>query len=869
MGGKVMKTRILLFAIAAVSLLTVFSCSENIESEVTPIDQTNPVKTYTMTVVAGKGEIATKALNLTDGTLNATWAEGEKVTVYNKTKGADLEGYLTPQTVGGASTTLSGQVTGTIEANDELTLKFLDANYENQLGTIAYIAANCDYATAEVKVKSIADGNITTTAAASFTNQQAIVEFTLKESDGTAITSGVTSLTVIAGETTINVTPSSATNVLYVAIPAISNGAISLKAVDPNGAPRSYDKTGANFENGKYYKVGVKMDCIVINDTELFAANTSKVPKIILGADITIQSHNYVDVKASPTIELNGHYIAGYSNGASTNRIFYVDNGKSLTLNGPGTLKDCNQGNGGAIYNHGGTLVIDDVTFTGCSADGLGGAIYNSGTLSLNDVTFTGNSATNKGGAIYNSGTLNMKGTIVATDNTGGNVYLETGTVINVTGAFTEGTSIGVTVPGSGEGIFTSGYATYNPSTDPATFFIPDIIAQVTLEQGEANLVALDPAIYALNVPYLNQWEGTATSATRNYCIKMSSITDNNPTLTSGWYVVDQANLTFNTRITISGTVNIILADNTYLDAKNSVYVPITATLHVWSQSTKADESDGLLMGTLSAASSTKNYAAIGGKEVGNAGYLHFHGGYVLAGSMGSNATNPENSAGIFGRPVIGAGNYGTYIYGGVVSAFGGDYAAGIGGQNFGICGGIKITGGTVFAHAGSDAAGIGSGYRGTMHERSAGYTGNPASSEATEIRITGGNVEAYGLGGAGIGGGVGEDSQLSGNGGYEGDGAIVIIDGGSVYAQAGEENYPAGINGIPDSEIGANAIGWGYKGTPTLGINEESSALRIYSTAKVSASLTTKSTEPLYPYNDGAWKNNVWTTFKRIKIEP
>lgn len=454
----------LCFALLLSGCLLFQSCEEEVEPEEN--QEGNKVKTYTLSVVASKGEIGTKALDLTSGTLNDTWKAGDKVSVYNETRSTGLEGCLEAQG-DGVSTTLKGSLTGVIAANDKLTLKFLDSNYSEQDGTLEYIAAHCNYATADVTVKSAKDGIVTATASASFTAHQAIVAFTLKESDGSAVSKGVSKLTVVAGGTTISVVPGSATNVLYVAIPAFSNGTLSLSAVDPNGAPRTYEETGATFDNGMYYERGVKMDCIVMNDSELFAANASSVPKIVLGADIRISIPDHVTISGSPTIDLNGHSIAGYGvDNVPKNRIFYVACDKSLTLNGPGTLKDCHADEGGAIFNQG-TLSIQDVTFTGCSAL--------------------------RGGAIYNDGTLNMSGTIVASDNTGendvpDNVYLASGRVITVNGVFTEGTRIGVTLA-DGAGSITSGYSAFNGSTEPDLVFISDDVAcYLTLFDGEVKL---------------------------------------------------------------------------------------------------------------------------------------------------------------------------------------------------------------------------------------------------------------------------------------------------------------------------------------------------------------------------------------------
>lgn len=208
---------------------------------------------YTMAVTASK--MGTKALALDGSTLNATWAKGDIVKVY---KGNDEIGELTAQS-SGMSTTLRGELTVAPSANDVLTLKFLSPSFSSQTGTLAYIAANCDYATATVTVKSIAGGNvIINESSANFINQQAIVKFTLiDKADGTTPLSA-TQLTVDDGTNTYTVTPASATNELYVAFPGIGGKTIRLNA-DIAGKLYTYSKNTVTFTNGQYYGITVKM----------------------------------------------------------------------------------------------------------------------------------------------------------------------------------------------------------------------------------------------------------------------------------------------------------------------------------------------------------------------------------------------------------------------------------------------------------------------------------------------------------------------------------------------------------------------------------------------------------------------------------
>ena len=231
-------------------------------------------KTYTMTVQATKGgDAMTRALELgAEGkTLTATWATTENV--YVKKDDAWATGSLKPQTAG-ASTTLKGTLSGvTIEATNKITLQFPksgDITYAGQKGTLADIAANFDYAIAkDITVVDVDDaGNIDTGEnAIEFDHQQAIVRFTLKNSDGTALPSNPTAFTMTDGTSTVELTNIPAetytTNggdgVLYVAFPA-SNGSADITLTATVGTD-TYTCTASSktFTVGNFYRVTAKM----------------------------------------------------------------------------------------------------------------------------------------------------------------------------------------------------------------------------------------------------------------------------------------------------------------------------------------------------------------------------------------------------------------------------------------------------------------------------------------------------------------------------------------------------------------------------------------------------------------------------------
>ena len=257
--------RTLAALLMASASLAACSSDDNIIDE-QPVQPTEQV--YTMTVSAAKGGDAadshttTRALSLDDKTLNAAWAEGERVTVYNVTRGADLDGYLEAQAAG-ASTTLKGELTGIIAEGDRLTLKFLSPAYNTQDGTLTgsetSIDRVCDYAEATVTVASVAGGNITVQeSAADFQNRQAIVKFTLRDkADGTTALQA-SRLTVSDGTSDYTVTPSAATDELFVALPGISSKTLTLSAA-VGSSIYTYERTDVTFADGQYYAITVKM----------------------------------------------------------------------------------------------------------------------------------------------------------------------------------------------------------------------------------------------------------------------------------------------------------------------------------------------------------------------------------------------------------------------------------------------------------------------------------------------------------------------------------------------------------------------------------------------------------------------------------
>ena len=176
----------------------------------------------------------------------------------------------------------------------------------------------------------------------------------------------------------------------------------------------------------------------------------------------------------------------------------------------------------------------------------------------------------------------------------------------------------------------------------------------------------------------------------------------------TGTYVVN-SNVTISSRITVNGTVNLILCDGAKLTASKGITVNEGNTLNIYGQAGGT--------GTLT-ATGAQYCAAIGGygdfsmNTAETCGTVNIYGGTV-------NATG-NTGVGIGGGSGRSTGGNGgnVIVYGGIVTATG-QYAAGIGGGTASMSGGnggnVTIYGGTVNANGGQNGEqwcfGIGGGY--------------------------------------------------------------------------------------------------------------------------------------------------------------
>ena len=223
------------------------------------------------------------------------------------------------------------------------------------------------------------------------------------------------------------------------------------------------------------------------------------------------------------------------------------------------------------------------------------------------------------------------------------------------------------------------------------------VIAHKAFSTDEWMKVTINEVVYEITVtddPETASVTYVGANGETQTCASATILTGSSTSLAAGWYVVN-ADVTIVERISVSGSVNLILGNGATLTASKGITVGSDATLNVYAQ-TNDEETMGALV-----ADGTNDkpnwYAGIGGVENADAGTITINGGKI-------NATG-WCAAGIGSGG--GTSTVGTItINGGIVTAQdNAHYGAGIGGGfSGGKAGTINLNGGVI------NAAGIGSG---------------------------------------------------------------------------------------------------------------------------------------------------------------
>ena len=226
---------------------------------------------YNVTLTASMGDAETRALSVDGNVITATFAKNDEVIVVDE-DGVTIIGTLTAQSAG-ASTTLSGDLNAaSLTVGEKVTLRYRSAtaNYDGQVGTLAGIADNQDYAEGTLTVSTTEpltfESNSVTLSA-----KQSITKFTF--TDGTnainvkdfrIIAAGlVQSIATNGAETlgTVTGTLTAASSDVYVALRNNSGDKKTYTFIVKDNAGNWHVGTkNAKLTNGKNYTVTVALN---------------------------------------------------------------------------------------------------------------------------------------------------------------------------------------------------------------------------------------------------------------------------------------------------------------------------------------------------------------------------------------------------------------------------------------------------------------------------------------------------------------------------------------------------------------------------------------------------------------------------------
>ena len=418
-------------------------------------------KTVTLTTTIGL-DASTKALTAAGV---KTFAVGEQIAVFYKQEGgttakavsvaltdadiresgkkADFTVTLINPSAGGAvryvyPAAMALDPTSADPANDNYTIA--TSNLTNsQDGTLATLAANFDLA---VYDGTLTDG-ATLPASVTLQNRLAILELTVKNASGTSVNGDVTKLSVYDGTNYYLISRTPADESIYVALwPVSSEQTIAFCATDGTKNYResvtgktldrnniypvrltTAESTGTALElvTGKTYTVqnGETLSGTLLGTTKIATAETKKN-----GEPITVTLDG-VDINVSSSINAPGIYCQGNTDlvlvDGSVNYVtanyrgnagIFIDQDRTLTISGAGTLTATGCGNGeyggagigGNTHDTCGNIVITGGTITargGKGSAGIGSGAYDrisKGSSKCGAITITGGNVTATGG---------------------------------------------------------------------------------------------------------------------------------------------------------------------------------------------------------------------------------------------------------------------------------------------------------------------------------------------------------------------------------------------------------------------------------------------------------------------------------------
>lgn len=272
--------------IAALSLLMA-ACSSN--DDITPGQVSTTGRGIPFTATVSRDGNTTRTVlteDATNGTIAAAWETGDELALVYQVGSVTKVTKATVTAQSDKTATITATLDEGVTEGTAVTLIYpydavISDSEDPEYGTVSY----GDLTVQEGTLASIADyyaicqGDGTLTIASGAASLKADVTMASKMAiwklsltDGTNAIKA-TQLTVLSGDADdclamVILDEETATDVFYIAVPAVSNAKINISAPTSSSGTYTYTKTGVTLEAGKYYQSAVTMEAEVFVPTE-------------------------------------------------------------------------------------------------------------------------------------------------------------------------------------------------------------------------------------------------------------------------------------------------------------------------------------------------------------------------------------------------------------------------------------------------------------------------------------------------------------------------------------------------------------------------------------------------------------------------
>ena len=315
-----------IFMMAALAL-TFAACSNNDDIDLAQQPDNNEI---TITATVSSDDATTRALSPDGSNIASTWETTDQFAILYNDGTSDVKRVATVSSINGSTVTITFTIPSSLANNTACTIVYpaSAAKADNTGADVAIALAtqegtigNCP----EVRVgtATINKDNHSLAGVTKLVAQNAIFKFTVKNADGSA-TIDVKPFIVSIDTYDYIVTPATATNELFVALPAISGKEVKFTAFDAGSNIYMNAKTGISFTAGSYYQSVVKL-----NTSSLKALIIPKGTSALKGDKLLFyQTGDTYQQAADRSENKNGTLGWGtWSNHYNQSTMFYKENG--------------------------------------------------------------------------------------------------------------------------------------------------------------------------------------------------------------------------------------------------------------------------------------------------------------------------------------------------------------------------------------------------------------------------------------------------------------------------------------------------------------------------------------------------------------